>query len=1168
MSVTLSGSSRSWLWRATRLALTVLAVILTSGALQAQDTALDETWRWPRFLLASNGDLTRVEPLRPESPSVLSRTVTLDLRDARFGDLIQEVSSQTGANLIYSSDLVSPDRRVSIRAERKPLSGVLSELLHGANVDVVVAGNQVTLVRKSALVRKTPPNQRPGVVTGRVVEKGTDTPVVGAQILLGPVGRAITNAEGRYRITNVEPGKYTVTVVSIGYRGDSRQVEITDGATVIVNFELEAAPTQLSELVVTATGEARRRVEVGNDIVVINADSIVKNEPISSVADLLEGRVPGLVVQRTSGAPGDPTRIRIRGVSSLSLSNDPIIVVDGVRVYSEQSGERGRNLANYGAESHYNAPSPLDYIDPSLIETIQVVKGPSAATMYGQDAANGVIVITTKRGRPGKATWTASVDRGQSRLAGDYPLRYMRLGHSPLAADLRAICPVNGWIAGDPDAGACIPDDSVIVFQALRDPYLTVLDRGQTTSFNVGVSGGVSAFTYSVNAVYRDEVGIVKLSDYEADRFRAVHGREPFDWMKRPQHLTRWGVQSSVRMDVRSNLQVSLSSNVSRMEQQRSEIERNYTALESIYIDKSTGVYNSTSGGLLQPTNVRMSFYERATAKATRFTNALNMNWRPMYWLTITADAGLNVDQRADEIFVPAGFDVSSSYRADGELSLGQGTVVTRTVDIRASSQVPLGLGFMLRMGTGINYRAESIADVQLRTTELAEGVSAITARGANLYGSDRRDSRATFGWYIEPQIAHRRMWLNLGLRFDGGSTFGSNVKLPAFPKINYSYLISEEPFFPELLRSILDELRLRVAYGHAGRQPGPTDRLRLYGAADVTQFGSRSVETVRLQTLGNTNLRPERSREFEGGFEASFLDNRLDLAFTAYRQTTKDALLAVPVAPSVFGENKTQLANIGVTRNEGFEMELGLIPVRNDLVSWTVGLQLSRNRNEVVELGRGIEPFWIVRDNLATGGVNGVRIVPGYPLDGRWSTPVLGYDDANGNGVLEASEVLFGDTAVYVGTTLPEYTASIHNSLSLFRGALSVRAGLTYGKGMTQWDRGYNPELARGWHDPSTTSLFDQLMFYDKSEFTRIQTVNSLRLNSLAVSWQVPRVWAGRFGASSMTLSFQGTNLGLWSNYSGLDPNVNSAMQGEFVADAGVLPEPRTFQFRLNVTY
>src|SRR5690606_13131991 len=187
MSVTLSGSSRSWLWRATRLALTVLAVILTSGALQAQDTALDETWRWARFLLASNGDLTRVEPLRPESPSVLSRTVTLDLRDARFGDLIQEVSSQTGANLIYSSDLVSPDRRVSIRAERKPLSGVLSELLHGANVDVVVAGNQVTLVRKSALVRKAPPNQRPGVVTGRVVEKGTDTPVVGAQILLGPV---------------------------------------------------------------------------------------------------------------------------------------------------------------------------------------------------------------------------------------------------------------------------------------------------------------------------------------------------------------------------------------------------------------------------------------------------------------------------------------------------------------------------------------------------------------------------------------------------------------------------------------------------------------------------------------------------------------------------------------------------------------------------------------------------------------------------------------------------------------------------------------------------------------------------------------------------------------------------------------------------------------------
>src|SRR5690606_25031641 len=148
-----------------------------------------------------------------------------------------------------------------------------------------------------------------------------------------------------------------------------------------------------------------------NDVTVLNVDSIVKTEPVSTVTEILEGRVPGLVVQRASGAPGDPARIRIRGVSSPRLSNDPIIIVDGVRVYSGLSDERAENLATrHLGSARFPAPSPLDQIDPHTIETIQVIKGPSATTLYGQDAANGVIVITTKKGKEGPPRWTASVN--------------------------------------------------------------------------------------------------------------------------------------------------------------------------------------------------------------------------------------------------------------------------------------------------------------------------------------------------------------------------------------------------------------------------------------------------------------------------------------------------------------------------------------------------------------------------------------------------------------------------------------------------------------------------------------------------------------------------------------------------------------------------------------
>jgi hypothetical protein len=132
----------------------------------------------------------------------------------------------------------------------------------------------------------------------------------------------------------------------------------------------------------------------------------------------------------------------------------------------------------------------------------------------------------------------------------------------------------------------------------------------------------------------------------------------------------------------------------------------------------------------------------------------------------------------------------------------------------------------------------------------------------------------------------------------------------------------------------------------------------------------------------------------------------------------------------------------------------------------------------------------------------------------------------------------------------------------------LAVSAALTYSDGLTQYNRAYNPALARGWHDPAETSLLDHLRFYDATRFTRIQTVNTLRLNSLSVGWQVPAAWAGRVGADALTLSLQGTNLGLWTNYSGMDPNVNSAVGGNQVVDGGALPTPQSFQVRLSATY
>lgn len=1152
--------------------LVALVIPLPGAMLWAQAGPLVQDDPGPEFLLAGEDGRAPVR-IEPDRVPLLNRRIKIDLPDTTLDAALGEISKQSSLRLIYSARVVPLDNRVSLTAEDITVASALREVLRNANVNVMVHGNQAVLVRRPPRSDRATKNQKPGTIIGRVTAADTQTPIAGAQVLLDGVGRAVTNGEGRYMIANVAPGARVVSVVSIGYRGAAQEVQVGDGATVTVDFALESAPTQLSELVVTATGE-QRRIELGHDVTVIRVDSIMATAPVTSVTDLLEGRVPGLVVQRTSGAPGDPARLRLRGVSSPMMSNDPIIIVDGIRVYSELSTARAANLGGTGGTggSTYATPSPLDYIDPYSIETIQVVRGPSAATMYGQDAANGVIIITTKRGRPGPPSWRTTVERGFTETPGRYPDLHLRMGRL-LTDDSRVFCPLNNWAGGDIFIGK-VPcqADTVVTYQMLNDPELTVLDRGERTAVSVGVSGGSSTLTYNITGTYMDEVGTIKLPRYEIMRYRAERGIEPASWMLRPQNHTIWGVTLGAMANLGRSADLSLTTQLTRSQQQRSALEQQLGTLMSTYLDRATGTYyEASSYGRIQDVSGELldRFYERATSNATHFKQGLALNWRPREWVTITSNVGLQVVSRADEVYSPPG---GHDWRyQDGRLGVGKGQSVESSFKVHATSQLPLPGGFVFKLNTGVDFSNTREDDLHLDVRKLPEGMETVTAAAEVYYKKQHYSDRSTFGWFVEPGINHRRLWISSGLRLDGGSNFGSRVKLPRFPKLSVSYLLSDEPFFPERLQTVVGSLRLRAAYGHAGRQPGPTDRLRLYDARTQIWLGEgTAIDAIQLRSVGNSDVRPERTKEFEAGFDADLFDDRVKLGVTGYRKTTVDALLSVDVAPSVYGSGVKTMMNIGVVRNTGFELEFGVEPIRSDLVTWYTRTQLSHNRNIVVELGPGVEPFFPEVNTTNPASItSGIRVAPGYPLFGRWAKPVLGYADANGDGVLDPSEVVLGDTLVYVGGTLPNYTASISTGVSLFRGTLAIDMGFQYESGMTQvneMSRRLAP-FSRGWNDP-TASLSEQVAVFDLTEFTWVQTVNSLRFHSLSISYQVPIRIANRLGARALALSVQGSNLGLWTNYRGMDPNVNARVSGNDVRDTGVLPTPRVWQVRLTATH
>jgi TonB-linked SusC/RagA family outer membrane protein len=1095
---------------------------------------------------------------KPAVSGPLARRVSLDLRNVPLRDALREINRQAQLGLAFTPRVVPVDRPVSIHADSITASDALARVLRGTGAHAVqTSTGSVMLVRDDSMTPAAPDSVF-GVVVVKVTDTTTSAPLAGVVIgIRGTTLMGTTNESGLAAIARVPVGYRIVTVRHVGYLPEEQQVVVAEAQTVRVDFAMKLGMTRLQQVVTTATGP-RRRLELGNDITVVNADSIAATQPIRSVSDLLATRVPGLVAQTTTGAPGDPTRIRLRGLHSVLQSNDPIVIVNGIRVYAEQSAARSSNLATPQAGNGYRAPvpapSPLDQIDPNSIETIEVLKGPSAATLYGADAANGVIVITTKKGRPGPARWSAHIDYGQTTMPGSYPAGYFWWGHRMGSYDSQ-FCRITDQ--------TCVRD-SLVRFQLLNDPRYSVLGTGDRTAGTVGVSGGSENLTYSVTGSLSDEIGLLTLPSTEATRYVAAQGTAPASWMRRPHHYRSWGANTMLSARLSRTADVSLTASLNRSNQQRSTLETQLGSLMRTYpdsVDGLGGYYQANQfGGFTFVRSIFGDFYRRITDVSTTFTNGASLNWRPRSWLTGSADVGINFVSRDDQMALPTGIAFfANGLDSAGEASIGRGTTLMRTVNARLTATAPLPAGFKLQTAAGVNYTGTSIADFFATGRGLRPGTSSLNGATEVQAPSEQRSDLATFGWYIEPTISHKRLWISTGLRLDGGSTFGSHATLPLFPKVSVSYLISDEPFFP--LKNLFNTLRLRAAYGHAGVQPGVTDRLRLYDQAPVWA-DSQFVNGTVIRTLGNTDLKPERSRELEGGFDADFLDDRVSVGLTGYRNTRLDALIHVPIPPSVDGGLAgSVLKNVGVIRNTGWELELGVEPFRGDAFGWGVRFMASQNHNKVVSLAPGVVPF----------GTLDARVVAGYPLYGRWARPILGYQDLNGDGKIESYEVQIGDSLVFMGESEPNYEATFSTHFTFFRSALRIDADFHYENGLTQYNQTAldNQIFSRALND-STTPFGQQaaVAVMTQTSYGLMQTVNTLRFNSLNVSYAVPRRVARRLGTDALSVSVQGSNLGLFTNYRGKDPNVNAYGSGNSVVDTGMLPTPRTWQLRVSATY
>ena len=1014
-----------------------------------------------------------------------------------------------------------------------------------------------------------------GTITGRITAEGSGEPLQESRVVLVGTSLFATAAQdGRYTIRNVPTGGYTVRVLRVGYEEQKKPVQVAAGESLTLDFAMSPVVVKLTEVVTTATGE-QRRVEQGTTIGNIDAATVVMTSPVSNLQEVLAARTPG--VQVTGGSEtGGGARVRIRGNNSLSLSNDPISIIYGIRMTSNSGSS---NLFTGGTQ-----PNRADDINPDEIENIEIVKGPSAATLYGTDAANGVIVITTKKGRAGATRWNGWAEGGVLTDNSSYPWNYTIAGHTATATYRECSMPVVV-------SGVCTPD-SLRQYSPFHDPSATPIGTGYRSKFGANVQGGSETLRYFVSGEREDEMSVLKLPTFERQRLDSVGTTIP-DNVSRPNDQYKYSFRANLNTSLSPKLDLGITSNLLHVNTRFTQ-ESNATAGIGSQIFGGAGYPNNgTVSGLGTPLHgyrawtPGYTFQEANQQRLNRIIASGNADWRPFSWMQNRANVGVDYTSRVD-------LNLNRN---------GQGTPVSSTNRLGFKDDTRAGIrNFSFDLGSTENFNPTPT--LNSRTTVGAQFVNYQIdqgeAFGAQLSpGTQTPNSAAvqsaleattlskTFGVFVEELVGYRdRLFVTGAVRSDQNSAFGTQFQRVFYPKASVSWLVSDESFFPK--PTWLDQFRFRAAYGAAGVQPGSNDALRFFSGV-TANLRQTDVAGATFTALGNPNLKPERTSEFEGGFDTDLAHRRLHLELTYYSKTTKDALIDAIVAPSA-GAANTVKENIGSVKNAGEELALNAQVFDTRRIAFDVTVSAAVNENKLVSLGPvppQINTTW--------------RAVAGYPLFGFWAQPITGWDDKNGDGILvhtnnaATNEVFVGPDPIFRGYSSPRYLASLQPGVDLFSHRLRLASLFDY-KGGYKWYN--NTERIRCVSRQNCAGLMNAQVVNGKlvprASFTEqamvvatrddpsatldgfFQPASFVRWREFTATMTLPESWAGRYLRSrSASVNFAARNLHLLTKYRGIDPEIDrltgttqttgANAPGEEFQTLGI---PTYFTFRLNIGF
>ncbi len=968
------------------------------------------------------------------------------------------------------------------------------------------------------------------VIQGSVVDPESGRPLSNVTVQIRGTGfGAVTNAQGDYTIrASIAPGTYTLVYSFVGRNTVTRRVTLgVPRAVTVEDLALGETAIEMDQIAVTIAGQETERGKIANSVERVGGELVNQAAGATSVDQALQGKVAGAVITETSGQPGGGVSIRLRGASSILGGGEPLIVVDGVLI--DNDNEALISLSGNANRGGQGLTNRLGDLAPADIDRIEVLKGSAASALYGSRANNGVIQIFTRSGRQGAPRITLRTEVSARENPETYDL---------LLTPQASIADVVLGLAEN-------VGDTVQRFDIQDQVFRT----GYGTTNNLSVAGGNESTSYYVSASYLNEDGTLEATDEE-----------------------RKDVRVNLIQQVNDRLQVTARANyIDKDVNFIPEGEQTQGVLTSIIFTPTTFdpsfdpelgrfPFNPILGA--NPFDVIENWV--ASEKVNRFIGSFEGRYGLLEGLSVRYLFGLD-DYRLENTYLQPPLSTGATFTGSIQTPVQFSQQITSEATASHDLARP---GMEFATLAGFRYTRDRSEVIRAAAANLPPGQG--TVSGATQFASQAISLLERAEVFFQEQVTFGdRFTLTGAFNYEGASAFGPDERWQIYPKFGAAWLLQREPWWEGSAASgWLSTFKLRAAYGESGGQPpGPYE---LFNNFVPLNFAGRPGRVPSVQ-LGNEGLKPERETEIEGGFEAGLFDDRLSVDFTYYRDRTEDLILSVPQPPS--RGIAFQLQNIGELVNRGWELSLSTVNLSRENVTWRSRLSLAGSENEVQRLVTAQDSIlfgyltWVIE-----GQPLGVFYGWHYARDESGNI-ILGEDGIpdrafNENGV--ASQQILGDPN-------PDLIASLANSVSLGPNLeLYVLLDGRFGNEVANFSRriseffGADPKIAeeisgerpQGYYARNVARLLTYEEFIEPGWFVKLREVSA--------SYRFTQPWVANFGAAGLTVRVAGRNLYTWTDYSGLDPEINlfgfnTVARGVDFANA---PIPRAYSASLTFEF